>query len=373
MNYRSTTGRSCVVGVPVAGLGLALLGLTAIRMRHHVTTTDVSTWVVTAGVLPLLVVAAGLVLGGGWLARSDAGGRWASHVVGWTIAGLLIAVSLTGLALVYLRTIGMLSGDPWYPLLLTAGIGANAGLLIGVQSFQGRQRDRRLRKSEETIEFLHRILRHNVLNATQIITGYAHELRTEKADPGETKPLSIIEHQGDRIATLVDNVRALTLAETDQTVNGPVSLESMVDRILDDMEQAAPNAHIERSLAPVMVEANELLDVAIENVVENAVTHNDALRPTVEVSLATVGSRAELTIADNGPGLEGESPGELFDPGDHGDAGLGLYLAQRIVEDSGGDISVDSNKYGGTTIRILLPRCTPESPSGDRESVPAAG
>lgn len=373
MNYRSMTARARFTGASVAGLGVALVGVSALRMRHHVTTTEVSTWVVVAGAIPLLVVAAGLVLGGGWVARADADGRWMAHVVGWTIAGLLIAVSLTGLALVYLRSIDMLSGDPWYPLLVTAGIGANAGLLIGVQSFQGRQRDRRLRKSEETIEFLHRILRHNVLNATQIITGYAHELRTEEADPGETKPLSIIEHQGDRIATLVDNVRALTLAETDQTVNGPVSLDSMVDRILDEMEQATPNAHIERSLDPVTVEANELLDVAVGNVVENAVVHNDALRPTVDVSLSAVGSRAELTIADNGPGLEGESPGDLFDPGDHGDAGLGLYLAQRIVVDSGGEISVDSNEYGGTTVRILLPRCTPESPSRDRESVPAAG
>jgi signal transduction histidine kinase len=84
------------------------------------------------------------------------------------------------------------------------------------------------------------------------------------------------------------------------------------------------------------VEAVPKLDIAIENLVENAVEHNDATRPRVSVEV-TNGDRPTLVVSDNGPGipeqeiaaLEGERETSL----EHG-SGIGLWLVKWIVDRS---------------------------------------
>ena len=64
----------------------------------------------------------------------------------------------------------------------------------------------------------------------------------------------------------------------------------------------------------------------------------------------------------------------IFDPiirrkGSKG-LGLGLYIAQQIVEAHDGRIEVTSNIQDGTTFRVLLPRRI-ATPADDRSDAPA--
>lgn len=78
----------------------------------------------------------------------------------------------------------------------------------------------------------------------------------------------------------------------------------------------------------------------------------------VTVSAADRSGALLLTVSDTGPGLSEEQRAHLFTPGfttkAHG-SGLGLTIVERIVNDHGGSISVESKTASGTTFRIRLP------------------
>jgi signal transduction histidine kinase len=66
----------------------------------------------------------------------------------------------------------------------------------------------------------------------------------------------------------------------------------------------------------------------------------------------------EIGIRDTGPGMEEETKSRIFEPffstKEEG-IGLGLPIAQRIVEEHRGEIRVESGPGEGTTFYITLP------------------
>jgi PAS domain S-box-containing protein len=82
------------------------------------------------------------------------------------------------------------------------------------------------------------------------------------------------------------------------------------------------------------------------------------------------GDRVSLTVRDTGEGMDEETLARVFEPyfstkGRGRGTGLGLAAVYGTVQDSGGDIRIESARGAGTIVRILLPRVA------GRESVPA--
>jgi signal transduction histidine kinase len=104
--------------------------------------------------------------------------------------------------------------------------------------------------------------------------------------------------------------------------------------------------------------ASPKLSEAVEELLVNAVVHNDADQPTVNLRVTQQPDAVEMTISDNGPGIpENERdvlrhdspPDQLF----HG-RGLGLWLARWIIAFSRGTISIEENRSCGATVKIRL-------------------
>lgn len=101
----------------------------------------------------------------------------------------------------------------------------------------------------------------------------------------------------------------------------------------------------------------------LTNLIQNAI---DAVRGTpdgrVTVEVGTAGTRARLTVRDNGPGFAPEARGRLFEPyftTKSEGTGLGLAIVERIVVEHGGDISVEPSTDHGATVRVELPVAGP--------------
>lgn len=83
---------------------------------------------------------------------------------------------------------------------------------------------------------------------------------------------------------------------------------------------------------------------------------------TLRVSAAAHEGTLLVTIGDTGPGIPADQLDRIFEPyftTKEGGTGLGLPLAQRIIEAHGGRIRVDSQVGVGTTVHVRLPLAGP--------------
>ncbi len=149
----------------------------------------------------------------------------------------------------------------------------------------------------------------------------------------------------------------------------PVELNSLVKDALE-MTAAAIQA---RSHAVVFEptrddlwvhgDASRLLQV-VGNVLQNAAKYTPE-GGRIEVQLRTIGTRALIEVKDNGAGIDAEMLPQVFgmfvqartrSTDEQAGLGVGLTLADRLVRDHGGSISVASEGLGhGSQFTITLP------------------
>lgn len=107
----------------------------------------------------------------------------------------------------------------------------------------------------------------------------------------------------------------------------------------------------------IRMDADRMAQV-VYNVAANA---RDAMPDGGQLTVATerVGKQVELRFTDTGPGVPEELRERIFEPfvsyGKREGAGLGLAIAERIVEEHGGGIGVESPESGGATFVVRLP------------------
>lgn len=110
------------------------------------------------------------------------------------------------------------------------------------------------------------------------------------------------------------------------------------------------------------------IDQALTNLVRNALEHGS---PDTSVTIELSGDANDVAISIHNYGdpipaawldgifnpLKARTPRERASAlGPHGNLGLGLYIAERIVSAHGGRIDVESTEENGTTFTVHLPR-----------------
>jgi len=101
------------------------------------------------------------------------------------------------------------------------------------------------------------------------------------------------------------------------------------------------------------------LERALYNLLLNACEAAPAVGGNVEVTAAEVAGSITISVADNGPGIAESIRERLFHPfvsyGKENGTGLGLAVVQKIVQDHGGEITVEHTAQGRTVFRIVVP------------------
>jgi signal transduction histidine kinase len=101
------------------------------------------------------------------------------------------------------------------------------------------------------------------------------------------------------------------------------------------------------------------LERALYNLLLNACEAVASNAGEIEVELREVSGGVEIRVCDNGRGIPESVRGKLFEPfvsyGKENGTGLGLTVVQKIVQDHGGDVTVEKTSVAGTVFRLLLP------------------
>jgi signal transduction histidine kinase len=105
------------------------------------------------------------------------------------------------------------------------------------------------------------------------------------------------------------------------------------------------------------------LERALHNLLLNACEAVPPETGVVKIDLHEISGGIEMRVRDNGRGIPQSVRDKLFEPfvsfGKENGTGLGLTVVQKIVQDHGGDVTVESTSREGTVFRVQLPLVAP--------------
>lgn len=244
--------------------------------------------------------------------------------------------------------------------------------LLPLEQQARQEREERLADHTRANRELFRNLAHEIKNPLGGIRGAAQLLEMEIEGHGLREYTQVIIHEADRLQSLVDRLLA---PHRRAQVAGEVNIHEVCERV-----RALALAEFPRGLTvardydisiPEFRGDREQLIQAVLNIVHNAalalagrIARGDAriaLRTRV-LRQVTIGKQRhrlalQLHVIDNGPGVPESIKEHVFFPlvsGRDGGAGLGLTLAQTIVQQHHGSIELDSQP-GCTDFSILIP------------------
>lgn len=241
-----------------------------------------------------------------------------------------------------------------------------ATAIVNIRSRERLERARNdLAKRKEMIEVYERLLRHDLGNDLQVVTGFSDALLARLDEEGSGQALEYAEkiHRTSKSAAeLID-----TVGETVKTIQKEGQpeahrLEAILTDVVEDVDTKFESLTVEYDSGEFDYEVytGDLIDSVFTNILSNAAVHNDdpvtvrlyAEEPTPDTVL--------VGIADDGVGIAGEIRDELFEMGKKGPdsdgTGFGLGLARTLLESYGGDIGVRESDRGGADFRITLER-----------------
>ncbi len=168
----------------------------------------------------------------------------------------------------------------------------------------------------------------------------------------------------ERLAQLINEVKAFVRCEDDSLKLSPVSLGDVVHELEQFVrfDQSLPAAKIRFQVAaePVVRGNKTKLQQVLINLLKNAAhALGDRADGRIELRLAVHDGQAELSVADNGCGMTPEVQARIWEPffttkGQEG-TGLGLDISRSLIEQHGGQIDFASAPGQGATFTIRLP------------------
>jgi signal transduction histidine kinase len=176
----------------------------------------------------------------------------------------------------------------------------------------------------------------------------------------------------ERLENLIKNIlESARLDEGRVTLRRePLSLSRMIEQTVERLSERARRAGVDFELdvpQDLYALADPVAtDAVLRNLLENAIA---AVAPigkgTIRVMARASGDRAEVEIIDSGVGFDMVDASKLFDKFGRSDpayrsserTGLGLNIAQRLMQLGGGDIRAHSEGLGkGASFCVVWPR-----------------
>ena len=228
-------------------------------------------------------------------------------------------------------------------------------------------REKLLEENRRKDEFL-AILSHELRNP---LAGISNAVEVLRLEPTSSEVIEIIARQTTALRRLVNDLLDITRITTGKVPlqRERVSVQELIERTVADMNHLVEaGRHTLKVFAPtesIMLDADPIrLRQVLENLLSNAVKYSPP-GSAIELSANRLGNELFLTVRDNGVGISSEFLPRIFEmfvqgertlDRSQGGLGIGLTIAQRIVQMHGGSIEAKSAGVGrGSEFSIRLP------------------
>ncbi len=213
---------------------------------------------------------------------------------------------------------------------------------------------------------------HELRTPLTVITGYTETLLEGAMHEPEhaTSFLQIIQQASEQLTALVNDLLDLSKIESGyiEYQFTAVDLKRVVQQSIEllkssiNKKQIRLNIIIPDDLPPVYADAR-YLDIAIRNLLDNAIKYVDDHNGKIRISAFKSGEDIRLEVEDNGIGISKSDIGRIFErffrvdkarSRQQGGTGLGLAIVKHIILAHNGNVEVRSRVNHGSVFSLIL-------------------
>lgn len=227
---------------------------------------------------------------------------------------------------------------------------------------------REVRHAAQAFNRMQRRIDKLIADRTQALAAVSHDLRTPISrlrlragflDDKEAQRQ--IDADLDEMDTMIAATLSFLRGEDEQEPPRATDLAAILETLCDDATDAGKQAHYDGPGQARLVCRPVAIKRAFANLIDNAIKYGKAAR----VRLADRDTSLQIEIDDDGPGVPEDELERVFEPfrrldpsrnRSSGGSGLGLTIAQQVIERHGGTIRLVNRPGGGLTAMIQLPR-----------------
>jgi len=135
----------------------------------------------------------------------------------------------------------------------------------------------------------------------------------------------------------------------------------LIQEVIETVDVGRKTKFMVKSSVPVIKSTRLVVGQVLQNLLSNSIKHNDKQRAEVIISVSEEDGYVRFSISDNGPGIAPCDQSKVFrlfqTLGESGyeSSGVGLPVAKKMVEDSGGSIWIESERGCGAVFHFTLP------------------
>ena len=226
-----------------------------------------------------------------------------------------------------------------------------------------------LARSTESRKQMTADIAHELRTPLSLIIGHAEAVHDGVLPPTQEN-FEIIREEALRLEHLVEDLRTLSLADAGELSIIPqdVSPQKLLNDLQATYQHIAGKKKVKISVdtpsEPSMLNIDpDRMTQVLTNILDNALRHTPE-GGQITLSAQNVQEGVQLSVQDNGPGIQGEDANRIFNRfyriddarnRDSGGSGLGLAIAKSIVQAHDGKIWAESGPGQGLTVFIQLP------------------
>ncbi|HEX4927737.1 MAG TPA: PAS domain S-box protein [Burkholderiales bacterium] len=225
-----------------------------------------------------------------------------------------------------------------------------------------------LKRSNAELEQFAYVASHDLQEPLRMVSSYTQLIERRYGDRLDGDAREFMHYVVDgaaRMKQLIEDLLAYSRVGTKRGEFREIALEAALKRALGNLRAA-----IEESGAAVtwdalpQVRGDEMqLAQLFQNLIGNALKFRGASVPRVHVCALDKGSEWEISVSDNGIGIEPQYFERIFmvfqrlhTMGDYPGTGIGLAICKKVVERHGGRIGVSSRPGEGSRFHFTLPK-----------------
>jgi CheY-like chemotaxis protein len=267
---------------------------------------------------------------------------------------------------------------------------ADANRILQAEMMERERLEQALRAADRKKDEFLAMLAHELRNPlAPLRNALARLQRPGITEEGMAQSLAMMTRQITQLSRLVDELIDISRITSGriELMKEPVELQTIIDAALELarplIEQRGHRLSLDLPEHPVELGADRTrVAQVLSNLLHNAAKYTE---PNGDISLIAVddGDDIVLRVRDSGIGIEPEMLSKIFDmfmqvdrsfERSQGGLGIGLTLAQRLVELHGGSLEARSEGLGhGAEFSVRLPKSPMEKPAAPVTQTPAPG